>query len=83
MASALKQLHRGYQLNPNINLSAKPNVYRRSYEARETTDSFLLAAAGRDLEAEEREAKRNRAYKQAAIILLGVALCVGLWLSLT
>lgn len=80
MASTLKQLHRGYQVNPNMNLSAKPNVYRRSYEARQTTDAFLLAAAGVDMDAEERTAKRNLAWKQAGVVLAAIGLIIAVWI---
>lgn len=80
MAQAIKQYHQGYRfLNPQVLIESKPNVYRRSLEARQTTDDFLLLAAGRDLDAEEREVKRRRAYKQAALILAAVGLIVAVW----
>lgn len=78
MASTLKQLHRGYQVNPNMNLSAKPNIYRRSQEPRETTDAFLRAAAGLDDEPVPTKLKL-RVWHLAVAILAGVAICVGLW----
>lgn len=78
MAHATQE--RGYRFQcPTMKLDAKPNVYRRSLEARNNTDAFLLAAAGVDHDAEERQAKRNRAYKQAALILAAVGLIVAGW----
>lgn len=77
MAQALKQRHQRYLFHsPTLNLSARPNVDKRSSEARETTDTFLLAAAGVDRDEEEQKAKRNRTWQYAAVILAAVGLLV-------
>lgn len=79
MAHATQE--QGYRFqSPMMNLGARPNVYRRSLEARHTTDAFLLAAAGRDLESEEREARSRRyaTYGLALTILLAVGFAIAL-----
>ena len=85
MAQALKQLHQGYRFqSPTMNLGAKPNVYKRSLEARENTNAYLAEverkAAGVD-EPVPREIKM-KVYELALGILFAVAVVVGLWLSL-
>ena len=67
--------------HPRNGRMARPNVYRRSQEARENTNAYLAEverkAAGVD-EPVPVQLKR-RAWLIAAIILLAVSLCVGLW----
>ena len=80
MAQAVHQ--NGYRFqSPTMNLSARPNVYKRSLEARRNTNAYLAEverkAAGVD-EPVPVQLKR-RAWLIAAIILLAVSLCVGLW----
>ena len=80
MAQAVNQ--NGYRFqSPTMNLSARPNVYKRSLEARRNTNAYLAEverkAAGVD-EPVPVQLKR-RAWSIAAIILLAVSLCVGLW----
>ena len=62
---------------------AKPNVYRRSQEARENTNAYLAAmeqkAAKGDVEPPTKE-QRNRAIKAAVVILLSVAIIVAVWI---
>ena len=72
MPKTITQFHRG---NGKL---AKPNVYKRSLEARDTTDSFLRAAAGLD-EPPPRELKL-KVWHLAVGVLLLVAVCVGLFL---
>ena len=65
-------------------LGARPNVYKRSREARDTTDGFLRLAAGLDTdEPRPRVAwyRRLKVWELGLLILVGVGLCVGLWLS--
>lgn len=61
-------------------IGARPNVYKRSLEARETTDSFLLAAAGLDEPPQVPWYRRLKVYELGLIVLVGVTLCVGLWI---
>ena len=62
-------------------LGARPNVYRRSLEARTNTNAYLAEVERRAAGVDEPvpvQLKR-RAWSIAAIILLAVILCVGLW----
>ena len=69
--------------NRHNGLGAKPNVYRRSQEARENTNAYLAAmeqkAAKGDVEPPTKE-QRNRAIEAAIVILLSVALIVAVWI---
>ena len=60
-------------------MGTKPNVYKRSLEARETTDSFLLAAAGLPDPIKVPWHRRLQVWEIGLIVLAGVALCVSLW----
>lgn len=87
MAQTIKQLHQGYRfLNPHAGLGSKPNVYRRSLEARNNTNAYLAAmerkAAGVDESIEEQDrTHRMQVYKALLIglaVLVLVAVAVGM-----
>ena len=61
---------------------ARPNVYRRSQEARETTDAFLRATAGFDTD-RPRIAwwRRLKVYELGLLILGAIGLFVAAWVG--
>ena len=82
MAQALKQLHQGYRFqSPTMNLGAKPNVYKRSLEARENTNAYLAEverkAAGLD-EPTSQRTERLATYLTAGIVIALVLFAIGL-----
>ena len=65
-------------------IGTKPNVYRRSLEARTTTNAYLAEVERKAALGDEplpREIKM-KVYELALGILFAVAVVVGLWLSL-
>ena len=62
-------------------IGTKPNVYRRSMEARNFTNAYLAEVERKAAGIEEPVPApiKRRVFKVAVVILLGVALCVGLW----
>ena len=62
-------------------LGARPNVYRRSLEARDFTNAYLAEVerkvAGTDEPVPTK--LKLRVWHVAAMVLLAVSLCVGLW----
>ena len=80
MAQAVHQ--NGYRFqSPTMNLGARPNVYKRCLEARRNTNAYLAEverkAAGVDEPVPTK--LKLRVWHVAAMVLAGVALCVGLW----
>ena len=61
---------------------AKPNVYRRSQEARDTTDAFLRATAGFDTD-RPRVAwwRRLQVWELAVLVLGAIGLIVAAWVG--
>lgn len=86
MAQTIKQLHHGYRfLNPQTGRQPKPNVYKRSLEARDNTNAYLMEmerkAAGMDEPEVQDKANSMRLYKALTIgfaVLLLVAVAVGM-----
>ena len=69
------------QRQPRNGKMARPNIYRRSLEARTNTNAYLAEverkAAGVDEPVPTK--LKLRVWHVAAMVLAGVALCVGLW----
>ena len=62
-------------------MGSKPNVYKRSFEARQTTQAYLDAVMQQAATGESEpppDAIRNRALDAAIVILLGVAIIVAM-----
>ena len=61
---------------------AKPNVYRRSQEARDTTDAFLRATAGFDTDKLTIAWWRRLPVWELGLLVLGaIGLCVAAWVG--
>ena len=59
--------------------AARPNIYKRSQEPRQTTDSFLVATAGFDTDQSCRPwYRRMKIWQLALVTLLAVALLVAM-----
>ena len=61
---------------------AKPNVYRRSQEARDTTEAFLRATAGFDTDRPRIAWWRRLPVWELGLLVLGaIGLCVAAWVG--
>ena len=61
---------------------ARPNVYRRSQEARDTTDAFLRATAGFDTDKPTIAWWRRLPVWELGLLVLGaIGLCVAAWVG--
>ena len=79
MAQATRK--QGYRFqSPTMNLSARPNVYKRSLEARRTTDAYLEGAFRKAAGVEEEPPVQWHYPVQIGVsVLLAVAIAVGMW----
>ena len=66
---------------PRNGIGARPNVYRRSLEARQTTNAYLAEVERRAAGLDEPPTKGQvmKVWHLALIVLGVIALCVGLW----
>lgn len=73
--------HNGYRFqSPTMNLSARPNVYKRSLEARDFTNAYLAEVERKAAGVDEPTPTplRNRVWLLAAVILFGMGLSVAM-----